>query len=41
MPGAAKLIKEGEGATHYGIASAIGRICQSIVHNTDLILQGR
>jgi len=35
---AAKLIKEGKGATHYGIASAIGRICQSIVHNTDLIL---
>ncbi|SOZ10758.1 lactate/malate family dehydrogenase [Cupriavidus taiwanensis] len=35
---AAKLIKEGKGATHYGIASAIGRICQAIVHNTDLIL---
>jgi L-lactate dehydrogenase len=34
----AKLIKEGKGATHYGIASAIGRICQAIVHNTDLIL---
>jgi len=28
----------GKGATHYGIASAIGRICQAIVHNTDLIL---
>ncbi|OLL31178.1 lactate dehydrogenase [Burkholderia sp. SRS-W-2-2016] len=35
---AAKLIKEGKGATHYGIASAIGRICEAIVHNTDLIL---
>ena len=35
---AAKLIKEGKGATHYGIASAIGRICQAIVHDTDLIL---
>uniref|UniRef100_UPI003F49924A lactate/malate family dehydrogenase n=1 Tax=Cupriavidus taiwanensis TaxID=164546 RepID=UPI003F49924A len=35
---AAKFIKEGKGATHYGIASAIGRICQAIVHNTDLIL---
>nr|WP_315594639.1 lactate dehydrogenase [uncultured Cupriavidus sp.] len=35
---AAKLIKEGKGATHYGIASAIGRVCQAIVHNTDLIL---
>jgi L-lactate dehydrogenase len=35
---AAKLIKEGKGATHYGIASAIGRICQAIVHNTDSIL---
>ena len=35
---AAKLIKEGKGATHYGIASAIGRICQAIVHNIDLIL---
>ncbi|MGH8787797.1 MAG: lactate/malate family dehydrogenase [Cupriavidus necator] len=35
---AAKLIKEGKGATHYGIASAIGRICQAIVHNSDLIL---
>ena len=35
---AAKQIKEGKGATHYGIASAIGRICQAIVHNTDLIL---
>ncbi|MHC2148693.1 lactate/malate family dehydrogenase [Pseudomonas sp. 210_17 TE3656] len=34
----AKLIKEGKGATHYGVASAIGRICQAIVHNTDLIL---
>ncbi|WP_244438947.1 Rossmann-fold NAD(P)-binding domain-containing protein [Paraburkholderia dilworthii] len=38
MHEAAKLIKEGKGATHYGIASAIGRICQAIVHNTDLIL---
>ncbi|CAG9168139.1 L-lactate dehydrogenase [Cupriavidus laharis] len=35
---AAKLIKEGKGATHYGIAGAIGRICEAIVHNTDLIL---
>jgi len=34
----AKLIKEGKGATHYGIASAIGRICQAIVHNSDLVL---
>jgi L-lactate dehydrogenase len=35
---AAKLIKEGKGATHYGIASAIGRICEAIVHDMDLIL---
>ncbi|MEM5454668.1 lactate dehydrogenase [Paraburkholderia phytofirmans] len=35
---AAKLIKEGKGSTHYGIASAIARICEAIVHNTDLIL---
>ena len=35
---AAKLIKEGKGATHYGIASAIARICQAIVHNSDSIL---
>lgn len=35
---AAKQIKEGKGATHYGIASAIGRICQAIVFNSDLIL---
>lgn len=35
---AAKLIKEGKGATHYGIASAIARICQAIVHNSDAIL---
>jgi L-lactate dehydrogenase len=34
----AKLIKEGKGATHYGIASAIARICQAIVHNSGLIL---
>ena len=34
----AKLIKEGKGATHYGIASAIARICQAIVHNSDLVL---
>ncbi len=26
------------GAIHCGIASAIARICQAIVHNTDLIL---
>ena len=35
---AAKLIKEGKGATHYGIASGIARICQAIAHNSDLIL---
>ena len=35
---AAKLIKEGKGATHYGIASAIARICQAIVHDSDYIL---
>lgn len=35
---AAKLIKEGKGATHYGIASAVARICQAIVHNGNLIL---
>jgi L-lactate dehydrogenase len=35
---AAKLIKEGKGATHYGIGSAIGRICQAIMHNSDLVL---
>jgi L-lactate dehydrogenase len=34
----AKAIKEGKGATHYGIASAIARICQAILHNSDLIL---
>lgn len=34
----AKQIKEGKGATHYGIASAIGRICQALVWNSDLIL---
>ena len=34
----AKLIKEGKGATHYGIGSAIGRICQAIVHNSNLVL---
>jgi len=35
---AAKLIKEGKSATHYGIASAIARICQAIVHDSNLIL---
>jgi L-lactate dehydrogenase len=35
---AAKLIKEGKPATHYGIGSAVGRICEAIVHNTDLVL---
>jgi L-lactate dehydrogenase len=35
---AAKQIKEGKGATHYGIASAIARICQAIVHNSNLVL---
>lgn len=35
---AAQLIKEGKGATHYGIASAIARICQAIMHDSDLVL---
>lgn len=35
---AAKQIKEGKGATHYGIASGVARICQAIVHNSGLIL---
>jgi len=35
---AARQIKEGKDATQYGIASAIGRICQAIVHNSHLIL---
>jgi len=35
---AAKQIKEGKGATHYGIASAVARICQAIVHNSNLVL---
>ncbi|MGY4829081.1 lactate/malate family dehydrogenase [Sphaerotilaceae bacterium SBD11-9] len=35
---AAKLIKEGKGATHYGIASGIARICQAIVNNSNLVL---
>jgi len=35
---AAKQIKEGKAATHYGIGSAIGRICQAIVHNSQLVL---
>jgi L-lactate dehydrogenase len=35
---AAKQIKEGKSATHYGIASGIARICQAIVHNSSLIL---
>jgi L-lactate dehydrogenase len=34
----AKQIKEGKGATHYGIGSAIGRICQAVAHNSQLIL---
>lgn len=34
----AKVIKEGKGATHYGIASCVARICQAIVHNSDLVL---
>lgn len=34
----AKQIKEGKGATHYGIGSAIGRICQAIAHNSHLVL---
>jgi L-lactate dehydrogenase len=35
---AAQIIKEGKGATHYGIASAIARICQAIMHDSDLVL---
>jgi len=35
---AAKLIKEGKSATQYGIASAIARICEAIVHDTNLVL---
>ena len=35
---AARLIKEGKGATHYGIASAVARICQAIVHDSNIIL---
>jgi L-lactate dehydrogenase len=34
----AKQIKEGKGATHYGIGSAVGRICQAIAHNSHLVL---
>jgi len=34
----AKAIKEGKGATYYGIASSIARICEGIVHNADLVL---
>ncbi|NJD33899.1 MAG: lactate dehydrogenase [Betaproteobacteria bacterium] len=34
----AKQIKEGKGATHYGIASAVGRICHAIVTDSNLIL---
>jgi len=34
----AKLIKEGKGATHNGIASAISIICQALVHNSNLVL---
>src|SRR4029453_8294313 len=34
----AVLIKEGKGATHYGIASAIARICQAILHDSDIVL---
>jgi L-lactate dehydrogenase len=35
---AAKQIKEGKGATQYGIAIAVARICQAIVHDSNLIL---
>lgn len=35
---AAKQIKEGKSATHYGIASGIARICQAIVHDSNLVL---
>lgn len=34
----AKQIKEGKGATQYGIGSAIGRICQAIAHDSQLVL---
>ncbi len=34
----AKQIKEGKGATHYGIASGIGRICHALVTNSNQIL---
>jgi len=34
----ARQIKEGKGATHYGIASAIARICQAIAHDTGIVL---
>jgi L-lactate dehydrogenase len=34
----AKQIKEGKGATQYGIGSAIGRICQAIANNSQLVL---
>jgi L-lactate dehydrogenase len=38
---AAKQIKEGKGATHYGIASAVARICQAIVHDSNRRSVGR
>jgi L-lactate dehydrogenase len=34
----ARQIKEGKGATQYGIGSAVGRICQAIAHNSHLVL---
>lgn len=34
----ARQIKEGKGATQYGIGSAIGRICQAIAHDSHLVL---
>ena len=35
---AAHLIKEGKEVSHYGIASAIARICQAILHDSQIIL---
>ncbi len=35
---AAHLIKQGKGVSHYGIGSAIARICQAILHDSQTIL---
>jgi L-lactate dehydrogenase len=35
---AAAAIKEGKGATYYGIGSAVARICHAIVHDSNAIL---